>query len=109
MWAWVLTYARLMSFKITECATFLVFILLLLLSASNILFIISSRHLVVTYQGSNDTFFFQLVLATIPDANGISPSIVTDNNIKLLFEIQKKVNLMVCVILSSVIPNASVS
>ncbi|CBI40718.3 unnamed protein product, partial [Vitis vinifera] len=34
----------------------------------------------------------QLVLATIPDANGISPSIVTENNIKLLFEIQKKVD-----------------
>nr|CAN75892.1 hypothetical protein VITISV_009389 [Vitis vinifera] len=34
----------------------------------------------------------KLVLATIPDANGISPSIVTENNIKLLFEIQKKVD-----------------
>lgn len=34
----------------------------------------------------------QLVLATIPDETyGKSPSIVTENNIKLLFEIQKKV------------------
>ncbi|KAH7523402.1 hypothetical protein FEM48_Zijuj06G0007300 [Ziziphus jujuba var. spinosa] len=35
----------------------------------------------------------QLVLATIPDqSHGKSPSIVTENNIKLLFEIQKKVD-----------------
>ncbi|XP_024020068.1 Niemann-Pick C1 protein isoform X2 [Morus notabilis] len=34
----------------------------------------------------------QLVLATIPDVDGKSPSIVTENNIKLLFEIQKKVD-----------------
>ncbi|GAV63482.1 Patched domain-containing protein/Sterol-sensing domain-containing protein [Cephalotus follicularis] len=35
----------------------------------------------------------QLILATIPDAvHGTSPSIVTENNIQLLFEIQKKVD-----------------
>ncbi|THG07014.1 hypothetical protein TEA_022929 [Camellia sinensis var. sinensis] len=35
----------------------------------------------------------QLMLATIPDAmHGKSPSIVTENNINLLFEIQKKVD-----------------
>ncbi|XP_062027066.1 uncharacterized protein LOC133743216 [Rosa rugosa] len=35
----------------------------------------------------------QLILATIPDAkHGKSPSIVTEDNIKLLFEIQKKVD-----------------
>ncbi|KAF3446900.1 hypothetical protein FNV43_RR12080 [Rhamnella rubrinervis] len=35
----------------------------------------------------------QLILATIPDVtHGKSPSIVTENNIKLLFEIQKKVD-----------------
>ncbi|TYI42794.1 hypothetical protein ES332_A01G123600v1 [Gossypium tomentosum] len=35
----------------------------------------------------------QLILATIPDAlNGKSPSIVTEENIKLLFEIQKKID-----------------
>ncbi|KAJ4962755.1 hypothetical protein NE237_022694 [Protea cynaroides] len=35
----------------------------------------------------------QLILATIPDStDGKSPSIVTDKNIQLLFEIQKKVN-----------------
>ncbi|XP_062099185.1 uncharacterized protein LOC133805100 [Humulus lupulus] len=34
----------------------------------------------------------QLILATIPDADGKSPSIVTEANIKLLFEIQKKVD-----------------
>lgn len=37
-------------------------------------------------------FFLQLIIATIPDAkHGKSPSIVTEENIKLLFEIQKKV------------------
>ncbi|KAG4161988.1 hypothetical protein ERO13_D01G090000v2 [Gossypium hirsutum] len=35
----------------------------------------------------------QLILATIPDVlNGKSPSIVTEENIKLLFEIQKKID-----------------
>ncbi|CAK9178320.1 unnamed protein product [Ilex paraguariensis] len=35
----------------------------------------------------------QLILATIPDArHGKSPSIVTEDNIKLLFEVQKKVD-----------------
>ncbi|KAI9201267.1 hypothetical protein LWI28_020944 [Acer negundo] len=35
----------------------------------------------------------QLILATIPDApHGKSPSIVTESNIKLLFEIQKKID-----------------
>ncbi|KAF7829479.1 NPC intracellular cholesterol transporter 1-like isoform X1 [Senna tora] len=35
----------------------------------------------------------QLILATIPDhVNGISPNIVSENNIKFLFEIQKKVD-----------------
>ncbi|XVE94413.1 hypothetical protein REPUB_Repub02eG0006300 [Reevesia pubescens] len=35
----------------------------------------------------------QLILATIPDAlHGKSPSIVTEENIKLLFEIQKKID-----------------
>ncbi|KAF8410301.1 hypothetical protein HHK36_002827 [Tetracentron sinense] len=38
-------------------------------------------------------YSFQLILATIPDAkHGESPSIVTENNIQLLFEIQKKVD-----------------
>lgn len=41
-------------------------------------------------------FCFQLMLATIPDAvAGKIPSIVTDENIKLLFEIQKKVPVLV--------------
>ncbi|XP_031382221.1 NPC intracellular cholesterol transporter 1 [Punica granatum] len=35
----------------------------------------------------------QLILATLPDANsGARPSIVTDSNIQLLFEIQKKID-----------------
>lgn len=38
------------------------------------------------------TLLYQLILATTPDSRGgKSPSIVNDNNIKLLFEIQKKV------------------
>lgn len=36
--------------------------------------------------------YFQLILATTPDPkHGKSPSIVTEDNIQLLFEIQKKV------------------
>ncbi|GMN34764.1 hypothetical protein TIFTF001_004879 [Ficus carica] len=34
----------------------------------------------------------QLVLATLPDVDGKSPSIVTEDNIKLLFQVQKKVD-----------------
>lgn len=34
----------------------------------------------------------QLIIATIPDeGKGTTPSILTEDNIKLLFEIQKKV------------------
>lgn len=41
-------------------------------------------------------FSFQLILATIPDAiDGKLPSILTEKNIKLLFEIQKKVSITV--------------
>lgn len=34
----------------------------------------------------------QLIIATIPDSQGNSPSILTESNIKLLFDIQKKVD-----------------
>ncbi|CAN6463965.1 unnamed protein product [Victoria cruziana] len=34
----------------------------------------------------------QLIIATSPSSSGITPSIVTDKNIQLLFEIQKKVD-----------------
>lgn len=39
-----------------------------------------------------EIFYLQLIISTIPNAiNGTSPSIVTEDNIKLLFDIQKKV------------------
>ncbi|CAA3010182.1 Niemann-Pick C1 -like [Olea europaea subsp. europaea] len=34
----------------------------------------------------------QLIIATIPDMGGKAPTIVTENNIKLLFDVQKKVD-----------------
>ncbi|CAI9753358.1 unnamed protein product [Fraxinus pennsylvanica] len=34
----------------------------------------------------------QLIIATIPDTGGKAPTIVTENNIKLLFDVQKKVD-----------------
>ncbi|XP_024537549.1 NPC intracellular cholesterol transporter 1 isoform X1 [Selaginella moellendorffii] len=34
----------------------------------------------------------QLILATLPDENGVSPPILTDDNLKLMFEIQNKVD-----------------
>ncbi|KAJ8762195.1 hypothetical protein K2173_007350 [Erythroxylum novogranatense] len=34
----------------------------------------------------------QLILATVPDIHGKSPTIITDENIKLLFDLQKKVD-----------------
>ncbi|CAA0807018.1 Patched family protein [Striga hermonthica] len=34
----------------------------------------------------------QLIIATIPDSRGKAPSILTDSNIKLLFDIQKRVD-----------------
>lgn len=38
-------------------------------------------------------FVFQLIVATIPDSkNGKQPSILTDDNILLLFDMQKKVS-----------------
>lgn len=41
---------------------------------------------------ANVTYVFQLILATTPDAlHSKSPSILTEENINLLFEIQKKV------------------
>lgn len=43
------------------------------------------------------TFLLQLILATIPDhVNSTSPRIVSDDNIKFLFEIQKKVCVTSC-------------
>ena len=48
----------LMSFKITECATFLYPSCLQLSSVSNVLSIVSNRPPVVTFQGSKDTYFF---------------------------------------------------
>lgn len=40
-------------------------------------------------------FLFQLIIATVPDPkHGKSPSIVTDDNIQLLFDIQNKVTTM---------------
>lgn len=39
---------------------------------------------------------FQLIIATVPDPqHGESPGIVTEDNIQLLFEVQKKVLLNV--------------
>ncbi|WVZ01135.1 hypothetical protein V8G54_027204 [Vigna mungo] len=39
------------------------------------------------------TFCLQLILATVPDnENSTSPRIVSENNIKFLFDIQKKVD-----------------
>lgn len=37
-------------------------------------------------------YMFQLIIATVPDPqHGKSPGIVTEDNIQLLFEVQKKV------------------
>lgn len=42
-------------------------------------------------------YMFQLIIATVPDPqHGESPGIVTEDNIQLLFEVQKKVLLSVC-------------
>lgn len=39
-------------------------------------------------------YFWQLIIATIPDeGKEKAPSILTEDNIKLLFEIQKKVSI----------------
>jgi hypothetical protein len=41
-------------------------------------------------------YMFQLIIATVPDPHhGESPGIVTEDNIQLLFEVQKKVLLSV--------------
>jgi len=45
----------------------------------------------------------QLIIATIPDGQGNSPSILTESNIKLLFDIQKKVSIMVLLFLKVIV------
>lgn len=46
----------------------------------------------------NDMFLFQLILGTVPkQENSTSSSIVSEDNIKFLFELQKKV----CILLNN--------